>query len=429
MQARENIVGVTGGGRSVAAPGFGAIDFTSLPSDTRVENLSLPAQDGGVSRGVIYSRGGERTVVCFTHPRADMMRHYVIDGLLEAGFAAFAQSSRWLNNDIACIHEKLLLDIAAGMRLLRDRGFERIILLGNSGGGSLYTFYQAQASAPPSGRLTETPGGEAFDLNAFDLPEADGLILLAAHLGQGRFLLDGIDPSVVEETDMLAVDPALDMYDPRNGFAEPPTWSRYSAEFLERYRAGQRARVARLDAIARSRIAAQRAFKADLAATPADADPGRRAFLGRRATALPLMTIYRTDANPASLDDTIMPSNRILGSLVSRRPDLSNYAAGGFAGVLTPEAWLSTWSGLSSKAATLDNIGHVRVPTLLVNYDGDAGLFPHQAERVIAASGAADTALVHISGDHYGNPTERTRGPDPRLEAKRVIASWLQERY
>jgi hypothetical protein len=144
---------------------------------------------------------------------------------------------------------------------------------------------------------------------------------------------------------------------------------------------------------------------------------------------MPLMTIYRTDASPASIDAAIMPSNRILGSLVSKRPDISNYAAGGFAGVLTPEAWLSTWSGLSSNASTLDNIPKITVPTLMVNYDGDAGLFPEQAETVIERSGASDKQVIHLPGDHYGNPTENSRGTDPRVEAKRVISAWLGERF
>src|SRR5438552_18106940 len=83
------------------------------------------------------------------------------------------------------------------------------------------------------------------------MPAADGLVLLAAHLGEGVFLLDRIDPSVIDEANPTAVNPRLDMYDPANGYrpmAEGP--SRYVAGFLAEFRAAQRARCERLDRLA-----------------------------------------------------------------------------------------------------------------------------------------------------------------------------------
>ena len=98
------------------------------------------------------------------HPRGEFTRHYVVPGLTARGYAVFGHNSRYLNNDTDMVHERLLFDIAAGMRYLKERGFERIVLLGNSGGGSLLGFYQSQASRPPGERLTSTPGGEPIDL-------------------------------------------------------------------------------------------------------------------------------------------------------------------------------------------------------------------------------------------------------------------------
>jgi len=421
---------LTTGGRSVAAPGFGAIDFKSIPSGTEEDYLTVKADDGGISRAVLYWRGSEKTVVYFMHPRADMHKHYAMGALLAAGFATFGHNTRWLNNDIACIHETLLLDIAAGMRLLRDRGFDKIILVGNSGGGSLMSFYQAQASLLPPARLTDTPAGDPLNLNAYELPKADGLILLAAHPGQGKFLLNCIDPSVVDEGDMLAADPALDMYDPTNGFREPPLASHYSEAFLTTYRAAQSARVTRLDAIADGRIAEQNYFKQLMA------EPGfkgmsdkARLFITRRATAIGLMTIYRTDANPACTDLTLSPSRRDVGSIIGPRPDLTNYATGGFAGVVTPRAWLSTWSGHRSRAAVIDNIGLIKEPTLIINYTGDGGIFPDQISDIFSASGAADKEIVHVDGDHYGLPIKAAPELDARAAAETLMASWIRERF
>ena len=86
---------------------------------------------------------------------------------------------------------------------MRER-FDRVILLGNSGGGSLYTFYLSQALATAGERLRDTAAGDPFDLNRFDLPAADAMVYLAAHPGEGHFLGQAIDASLVEEGDPLS---------------------------------------------------------------------------------------------------------------------------------------------------------------------------------------------------------------------------------
>ena len=65
-----------------------------------------------------------------------------------------------LNNDTDMVHERLLFDIAAGMRWLREQRFERVVLLGNSGGGSLLGFYESQASRAPRREAPRAAGGE-----------------------------------------------------------------------------------------------------------------------------------------------------------------------------------------------------------------------------------------------------------------------------
>ena len=413
-------------GRTVAAPGFGQIDYESLPAGTTCEYLGIRAVDGGGSRGYLYARGGEKSVVYFMHPRGDQSRHYVMDGLLERGYATFGHNGRWLNNDAACIHEILLLDIAAGMKLLRERGYENIILLGNSGGGSLLTFYQNQALTPPDERLKTTPGGQPVPLPTLEMSPADGLILLAAHIGQGKFLMRCIDPSVVSEADPVASDSCLDMYHPDNGFREPPAASSYAADFIERFRAAQRRRVEQLDRYARSLIEQQAHFKA-LLDDPAfqNISGAERTAIKRRAAGTKVMTIYRTDAMLESCDLSLSPSNREVGSLVSSRPDLSNFALGGFAWIQTPHAWLSTWSGLSSRASLLDNIGRIDCPTLIIGYDGDNGVFPSDIRDMQGRSGAKDVTALSIEGDHYG----RSERSDPRAYAKSAIGDWLVSRF
>src|SRR5437870_9238283 len=121
---------------------YKCVSYAAIDPAVRQEPLALEAADGGLSSGMLYSRGhGHKTVVCFMHPKADMSRHYAIPTLLDAGYAAFGQNSRWLNNDELCVHEHLLLDVAAGVAFLRKWGFEHVVVCGNSGGGSLYAFY------------------------------------------------------------------------------------------------------------------------------------------------------------------------------------------------------------------------------------------------------------------------------------------------
>lgn len=413
-------------------PSFGLslLSFDTLPPGSSSEVVALQAEDRGESKGVLYTKGGEKTVVCMMHPRADMSRHYAIPYLLEAGFAAFGQEGRWPGNDIACIHEMLLMDIAASVRFLKERGFQKIILLGNSGGGSLYTFYQAQAATAPPNRLTDTPAGDPYDLNRYQMPAADGMVIIAAHLGEGKVLQAAIDPSVTDEVDPLSCDPSLDMYNPANGFREPPESSKYSEEFLLRYRAAQAMRVARLDAIARRYIEEQRYF-ADLTREAAfdNQPPTRRSFVSRRAVSGRYLLINRTEANPAFTDLSIDPSLRSYGSLFSPRPDLFNYTEAGFGKYQTPRAWLSTWSGLSSRASVLDNIIRIKVPTLVLNYTGDHGIHPSDSEAIYRRSAAADKQLEQVDGDHFGNPLPSRPDRGGRPEAARLIVRWLRERF
>jgi hypothetical protein len=403
--------------------------FAALGSGVTQELIALETSDGASCRGMLYLPSGPvpRTVVHVMHPKSDFHRHYAVPALVEAGLAVFAQNSRWVANDVATIHELLLLDVAAAMRHLReDRGFRHVILLGNSGGGSLDTFYQAQACLEPMERLAETPAGDPVPLATEEMPPADGIVYLAAHHGQGLFLLSSIDPSVLDEADPLSTDPELDAFDPRNGYVPPPETSRYEAAFITKYRAAQRARVHRIDEAARRFLDEQR-FAARTLQDTHLSESERRAR--RRQAALGrVLTVYRTDANPACLDLSLDPSERVVGSIFSSDPESSNYGEWGFGRLVTPRAWLSTWSGLSSNAALLKNIAGVRIPTLVIHYCGDRTIFDSGALAIHDASPSSDKSLRWIHGaDHYG--LSKAGDARPRDEALDAIAQWTKERF
>lgn len=408
---------------------YKCVSYASIDAKVRREPVELEAADGGLCGGALYTTGRHKTVVCFMHPKADMSRHYAIPAIVDAGYAAFGQNSRWLNNDELCVHETLLLDVAAGMRFLRQRGFENIVLVGNSGGGSLYTFYQAQASTPPPGRLTETPAGDPCDLNAYELPAADGFVHLAAHLGEGKILMQMIDPSVTDESDLFSCDASLDPFNPDNGYLLPPASSSYSTEFVERYRNAQRARVERLDAKARSLLQVRNDGRGEMRdASFFQRSLGEQSPALRRAVGCPYMIVYRTEADLRAMDLSLDPSERNAGTLFSYRPDLSNFMEFGFARVCTPRAWLSTWSATSSNADVVRNAPKVTVPSLVINYTGDNAIFPSDARAAFEANGSADKQIESVPGDHYGfgvGTQERSGAP----QALKKIVAWLNKRF
>ncbi|QSB45794.1 alpha/beta hydrolase [Tsuneonella flava] len=415
-------------GGSVQSPTFGIENLADLPSDIQVTPIQLTSEDGAPSRGLLYKRKNStpKVGVHIMHPRSDVSTSYYNGALSKAGYAVLARGSRSPNNDVSTIHENVLLDLAAGVRFLKEQGCETVILLGASGGASLAAFYQAQASAEPGERLTETPAGDPLDLNKYDLPEIDGITIIAGHLGEGLCMEQMIDAAVIDEDDPLASDPDLDMYNPANGFAIPPTPSVYSQEFLARYRAAQKARVRRIDAKARSLVNRQR----EAAALVAKLGPEAPLDLIRQANTETHMIIYRTAADPAYVDLTIDPDDRPVHSYFSDRPDLENYGSEGFGRYLTPRAWLSTWSANTSNAKTAHNLAKVKVPTLFVHYAGDCGTRMSHAKAIIEAGGAADKTLhlVRHTG-HFGMFLPDAPGTGRNWEGMDKIIEWLQARF
>ncbi len=282
---------------------------------------------------------------------------------------------------------------------MRRRGADAVVLLGNSGGGSLMALAQAQ------------------------LGIGDGWIGIAAHPGEGVFMLQVIDPSVADENDPFATVPELDMYEPDNGWRPWPEPCTYDPAWLARYRAAQVDRVARIDAIANASIAesvdaGQRVRGLDKAGDVAAWREQRR-----RAVFTEYLTIYRTLADPAYLDLSIDADERPMGSLFAfPDPFEANYGRGGLARTMTARGWLSTWSGLSSHAKLADTMPRVTVPTILVHPTADTEIRMRQAKEIVDSAGADDTTYVELAGaPHYLEGHRR--------EALAIVADWLRARF
>jgi len=427
-----------GGMRTVVgrhANGHPAV-FYGVPEGTAVEPIVLHAYDGKQTRGLYWTSKHNprpRTAVVAMHPRQDWSRHYTFPRLIQAGIGCLGAVTRSPNNDIASIHEELILDAEACVRFLKEeRGVEQVVLLGNGGGGSLLAFYQAQARLPRGNRLTHTPGGRTTMLNDFDMVAADGIIFLLCHKGEGRFMNEVIDPAVIDELNPLQTYPALDMYDSKNGFREAPEWSRYTDDFLRQHAAAQSERVSRIDQRARAMIDESQ----DAEALLADPDfrklpEERRRRLQRRADWEPVITIYRTMARPAYVDDRIDPSRRPYGSLLSERPDLMNMKFQGFGRLATPQAWLSTWSGHTSNADLEKNVANLTEPALVLHAGKSPEIY-RQSDclTVFEALGSIDKQFHEFpDADHYFRSEPGAGNGQSAEDLMNVVVSWIGTRF
>ncbi len=383
------------------------LGYWPLPEDdpgvpVRRDALRLISPDGELVRGVLWTppAGTEwRTAVILSHPRGDFSVHYACPLLAAAGYAVFGFGTRYMNNDTDCRHEACIVDVQTAHDEMIRRGAEAVVLLGNSGGGSL----MAMANV--------------------ELGIGDGWIGMAAHPGEGVFMMQVIDPSVVDEDDPFSTDPDLDMYDPRNGWRPWPEPCAYDPEWVARYRQAQSDRVAKIDAIARESIERSVSIVPELKQTDRATDPARWRDLRRQAEFTKYLTIYRTLADPAYLDLSIDPDDRPMGSLFAFPDPLdANYGRAGLARTMTARGWLSTWSGHSSAAKLADTMPNVTVPTMLVHPTADTEIRRWQAEDIVAAAGADDVTYVEITGaPHY------LEGHRP--EAMAHVAEWLAARY
>lgn len=410
-------------------------EFGHLDPAVTERLVTIQADDGGRSRAVVYVPPGAqpRTVVLRTHPSGDLLQHWAAPYWTGGGFAFASFLTRYVNNYSTCVHERIVLDVAALVRFLKqDMGFERVVLHGQSGGASCLAFYQAEANTAVGSRISAPPGGGAPDLNKSELIPADGLVFVAGHPGQGKFLQDVIDPSVIDENDQLATDWTLDMYDERNGWRPPPEVSHYDADWLTEYRAAQERRVRRLDALAREALARRDTARELLVSQSFDELPARaRRDLEREAQLERVLVIHRTEANPAYTDQSIDPSDRGYGSIQGERPHVQNYGGNGFGRIVTAEAWLSTWSGTSSNAYLARNLPRCTQPTLFVFPTADQDIYPGAFKRQLEQSAASDKTELWLPGvDHFF----RAGGPkayqgDVRADAMKQVVDWTRERF
>jgi alpha-beta hydrolase superfamily lysophospholipase len=339
-----------------------------------------------------------RTLLVFMHPASTLHLLPLPRAMAAAGHHVLCAGSRYQRNDTALIMENVLLDLGEYVRTAKEKwGYEKVVLFGWSGGGSLAMLYQAQAERPT---IDQTPAGDPIDLKAAALPPVDAILSVAAHASRAQLLAEWIDPSVLDENDPDKRDPALDLY--TLGYeqkAEP-----HDREWLQTYRTAQLARMRRiservldqLDAL-RTRNGAER----------------ERGFV-----------THRTMADPRFLDLTIDPNGRKRLWTYMGHPEAVNSGPVGLARYSTLRSWLSQWSIDHSRANSLVTASDISAPALVIECGADDAVPAPHARLIFERLSSSDKEYCCIqTANHYfaGQPNELR-------EAVEFIDSWLSNR-
>lgn len=303
---------------------------------------------------------GKDIAFLVAHPANNFMNHYLLEPMQRRGMAILGLNTRYANNEAFLIMERAVQDIGRGVRFLREQGYRRVCLIGNSGGASLSCFFQSQAEKPT---ITHAPDGQAVDLVGSELMPADGIALVAAHQGRPLVLTDRLDAAVTDERDILATDPALDIFNPNNG---PP----FTAEFVTRVRAAQLARNRRITAWCKGKLAQYKTLTA------------------RHPMSDEAFIVNRTLADPRYVDLSLEPSGRTATTTLGKPLADDNYAANGTARLSSVRSWLSQWSIDESMADGPKRVAETSVPVLNVNFMQDEIVFPSDMQAWRMAIGA-----------------------------------------
>ena len=340
--------------------------------------------------------GDSKTVVLFSHPIGGGSFLPLVTALAKAGRHVVYCNTRYRGNDTALILEKCVLDLGACVADLKTRfGYEKVILGGWSGGGSLSLFYQDQATNPT---ITETPAGDPVDLIGAGLQPADGIMLLAAHISRSVTLTEWLDPSILDEDKPFERDRDLNIY-PSDCPHQPP----YDAAFVTRFREAQLARNRRITARVRATLGHLKTVDPDM----------ERPFV-----------VYGTMCDVRWTDPTQDPSDRRPHTCYLGDPRIANDGPVGLARFTTLRSWLSQWSFDESRANGVLNAAHVTCPSLVISNTADLACTPSHAQRLFAALASSDKRYVEIKdADHYY--IER---PDLLPRAVAAVVGWLDER-
>jgi hypothetical protein len=399
----------------------------------------------GATKGALYKpdKGpAPHIAILLAHRTSNFMNHLATRELSARGFLVLGMNPRSDNNEAAVNWEENALDVKQGVEFLRKQpGIAKVLLLAHSGGGPTMSFYQAVAEQGLAycrgpNKLTECPDELA------GLPKADGIIFVDAHPGNSVNVIRSLSPAVIDESNPKKVDPALDPYNPANGYKADGT-SSYSAEFQKKYFAAQAARMNRLI----DKAAAERkAMKAGTA--PYTDDDVMIIVRGEGARLMELdRSIHHTTEKPRKLlknDGTVV--TQIVENVrpAARISEKVNASFKGGTRVLTLESFLSTnairgtdsMSGLdwcSSNNSVPCALKSISVPILITTMGGHYFMRDNEIHYEVAASKDKDFIVIE-GATHNITPCtacEKTPGQYSNVTKNwsDYVAKWINDRF
>lgn len=335
-----------------------------------------------------------KVLAVYMHPSSTLQLLPMPRAMASVGMHVLCAGSRFARNDSALIMEKVAIDLGAYIRHAKEVwGYEKIVLCGWSGGGSLALFYQSQAEHPS---VTHTPAGDPVDLTAARLIPADVMIFQAAHLSRALMLAEWIDPSVIDESDPDRRDLELDIYNPACP-NQPP----YSGDFVAAFRAAQLRRVRRRTEWVREAL--ERLKKSG----------GQEVERG--------FVTYRTLADPRFMDPLVDPNERRPRWCYLGVPETANTGPVGIARFSTLRAWLSQWSYDDSNANGPKAAASISVPLLAIENSADDAVPQPHTRIIYEAAASRDKTMKVIPGaTHYYQGQ-----PEKLQQAVSLCTDWL----
>jgi len=339
------------------------------------------------------------TALIVMHPIGAPAYLPVFAQLARAGHHIIACASRYSSGDAPLEMENVVLDLGACIKDAKERqGYEKIVLLGWSGGGSLMAGYQAEAEKPV---IQLTASGEETPLMGAKLIPGDAIMLVASHRSRHKLLTGQIDPSVLDEIDPDRRDPSLDIYDPANP-AQPP----YTADFIQHYRAAQIARNRKISEWAKGRLA-------DLKAKGLEHDEF-------------CFVTHRTMADLRWVDPAVDPNQRKSNWTYLGDPRVVNNSASALARFSSLRGWLSQWSYDYAQFDSVVSGPRIKVPGMVMTAGADDACPPEHTNLMFEALGSPDKVKVTV--DHANHYFTGADGKSHLVEAVAIISGWLAER-
>jgi hypothetical protein len=390
----------------------------------------------------------QSTALFLTHENNDFIGSIPCVQMAQRGYTVLCVKSQYADQ-AAANWDDLALDVSASVTYLRGLPtVHKVVLVGWSGGGAIMSYYQnvAQnglAACQAAARLD--PCGD----DLADLPPADGVVLLDSIPGIAFSDLTALDGSVTNEKDLRVRNESLDMFAAANGYNASGS-SDYSQAFINRYLSAQGARENGLITQAqgiKKQIARGGGQYSDDAPMPVGRDSARiweadSNLISHTKGKYPVISPQHPDGGAPQVVHSVRVPSADPASDATWDASQDGFTADSFLSVggvkvnnlkITADS-ISGVDWASTNTATVNNVGGISSPLLIMSMTGHYWLVPSEM-YYNSATHAKDKKLVFVEGATHGftpcTACAKTPGEfgDTVAETFDYVSSWLTAHY